>query len=103
MARFTGTYDRKIVGGEEIAAFLPHALPPADPPLELDARARELLRAAEHALSRLELAGEMVPSVEWFICAFVRKEAVVSSGRRRGRTFSYAKYLDHLRVGTELE
>jgi Fic family protein len=79
MARITGTYDRKIVGGEEIAAFIPHRLPPADPPLELDARANELLRAAMHALSRLELAGEMVPSVEWFIYAFVRKEAVISS------------------------
>ena len=79
MTRITGTYDRKTVGGEEIAAFLPHALPPADPPLVLDARAGELLRAAEHALSRLELAGEMVPSVEWFIYAFVRKEAVISS------------------------
>src|SRR3990172_3807259 len=79
MARSTGTYDRKIVGGEEIAAFIPHGLPPADPPLELDARANELLRAAMHALSRLQLAGEMVPSVEWFIYAFVRKEAVISS------------------------
>jgi Fic family protein len=79
MARTTGTYDRKNVGGEEVAAFLPHPLPPADPPLELNARAREPLGAAEHALSRLELAGEMVPSVEWFIYAFVRKEAVISS------------------------
>ncbi len=79
MARTTGTYDRKTVGGKEVAAFLPHPLPPADPPLELDAHARELLRTAEHALSRLELASEMVPSVEWFIYAFVRKEAVVSS------------------------
>ena len=79
MARITGRYDRKTVGEEQVAAFLPHPLPPADPPLELDGRARELLRAAEHALSRLELAGEVVPSVEWFIYAFVRKEAVVSS------------------------
>jgi len=79
MARITGTYDRKTVGGEEIAAFIPHALPPADPPLQLDTQAHERLRAAEHALSRLELAGEMVPSVEWFIYAFVRKEAVISS------------------------
>ena len=79
MVRYTGTYDRKTVGGEEVAAFLPHPLPPADPPLRLDARAAEVLGAAEHALSRLELAGEMVPSVEWFIYAFVRKEAVVSS------------------------
>jgi len=79
MARITGTYDRRTVGGEEIAAFIPHALPPGDPPLELNARAYELLQAAMHALSRLELAGEMVPSVEWFIYAFVRKEAVISS------------------------
>src|SRR5207253_8884443 len=34
---------------------------------------------AEQELSRLDLAGEMVPSIEWFIYAFVRKEAVVSS------------------------
>jgi Fic family protein len=37
------------------------------------------LRAAEQALVRLELAGEMVPSLDWFIYAFVRKEAVLSS------------------------
>ncbi len=79
MARATGTYDRKTVGGEEIAAFIPRGLPPADPPLELDPLAHELLQAAMHALSRLELAGKMVPSVEWFIYAFVRKEAVISS------------------------
>src|SRR5438552_9157347 len=79
MARITGTYDRKTVGGEEIAAFIPHALPPADPPLQLDTQAHERLRAAEHALSRLELAGEMVPSIDWFIYAFVRKEAVITS------------------------
>src|SRR5207249_5438097 len=79
MARITGTYDRKTVGGEEFAAFIPRTLPPADPPLQLDAQTRERLRAAEHAMSRLELAGEMVPSLEWFIYAFVRKEAVVSS------------------------
>ena len=79
MARITGTYDRKTVGGEEFAAFIPRTLPPADPPLQLDAQTRERLRAAEHAMSRLELAGEMVPSVEWFIYAFVRKEAVISS------------------------
>src|SRR4029434_5188734 len=37
------------------------------------------LRAEEQALGRLELAGEMVPSLDWFIYAFVRKEAVLSS------------------------
>ena len=79
MARATGTFERRTVGGEEIAAFVPKPLPPADPPLEIDTRMQQLLRAAEHGLSRLDLAGEMVPSVEWFIYAFVRKEAVVSS------------------------
>jgi Fic family protein len=49
------------------------------PPLELDGHSRQLLGAAEHALSRLDLAAEIVPSVEWFIYAFVRKEAVISS------------------------
>jgi Fic family protein len=67
------------VGGEEVAAFVPFALPPGDPPLELDAGLRGRLRAAEQALVRLELAGEMAPSLDWFIYAFVRKEAVVSS------------------------
>ncbi len=39
----------------------------------------EHIQAAEQALVRLELAGEMVPSLDWFIYAFVRKEAVLSS------------------------
>lgn len=67
------------MGGEEIAAFIPLALPPANPPLELSATLADRLRAAEQALIRLELAGEMVPSLDWFIYAFVRQEAVVSS------------------------
>ena len=67
MARNTGRYDRETVGAEEVAAYLPHPLAPASPALELDGHSRQLLGAAEHALSRLDLAGEMVPSVEWFI------------------------------------
>jgi Fic family protein len=67
------------VGGEQVAAFVPHALPPADPLIVVDAALAERLRAAEQALGRLELAGEMVPSLDWFIYAFVRKEAVLSS------------------------
>ncbi len=66
-------------GGEEVAAFIPLSLPPRDPPLTIDDRMAERLRAAEHALARLNLAGEMVPSLGWFIYAFVRKEAVISS------------------------
>ena len=77
--RATGRYERSTVGGEEVAAFVPHALPPADPPVVVDAALEKRLRAAEQALVRLELAGEMVPSLDWFIYAFVRKEAVLSS------------------------
>lgn len=77
--RATGRYERTTVGGEEVAAFVPHALPPADPPIVVDAALAERLRAAEQALVRLELAGEMVPSLDWFLYAFVRKEAVLSS------------------------
>ncbi len=77
--RATGRYERSTVGGEEVAAFVPHALPPVDPPVVVDAALAERLRAAEQALVRLELAGEMVPSLDWFIYAFVRKEAVLSS------------------------
>jgi len=77
--RATGRYDRTAVAGETVAAFIPHGLPPARPPIVLDAALAARLRAAEQALVRLELAGEMVPSLDWFIYAFVRKEAVLSS------------------------
>jgi hypothetical protein len=77
--RTTGRYERTTVGGEEVAAFIPHPLPPARPPVVLDATLTERIRVAEQELVRLELAGEMVPSLDWFVYAFVRKEAVLSS------------------------
>src|ERR1700730_17646027 len=77
--RSTGRYERTTIAGEEVAAFVPSPLPPADPALLLDSAFADRLRAAEQALTRLELAGEMVPSLDWFIYAFVRKEAVLSS------------------------
>jgi Fic family protein len=79
MARVTGRYERTAVAGEEVRAFVPQPLPPVDPALSLDSEALALLGRAERELSRLELAGEMVPSVDWFIYGFVRKEAVISS------------------------
>ena len=79
MPRATGGYERTTVGGEDVAAFVPHPLPPLDPPLDLDETAKGLLRQAEKGLAQLELAAEMVPSVHWFVYAFVRKEAVISS------------------------
>jgi Fic family protein len=77
--RTTGRYERTSVGGEEVASFVPHPLPPTKPLLVIDAALTERIRVAEQALVRLELAGEMVPSLDGFIYAFVRKEAVLSS------------------------
>ena len=77
--RKTGTYERTTIAGEEVAAFIPAPLPPDGPALALDGALLERIGAAEQALARLELAGEMIPSLDWFLYAFVRKEAVVSS------------------------
>lgn len=79
MQRVSGQHEHTSAAGEEVAAFVPSPLPPTDPPLQLDGELRAALDQARHRLAQLELAGAMVPSVEWFIYAFVRKEAVVSS------------------------
>jgi Fic family protein len=77
--RITGRYEKAIAGGEKVDAFIPFDLPPARPALRIDVKLGLRLREAEQALVRLDLAGEMVPSLDWFIYAFVRKEAVISS------------------------
>lgn len=77
--RQTGRYERVTTSHGEVDAFVPHPLPPTKPALRLDGTTAALLRDAEHELARLELAGEMVPSLDWFIYGFVRKEAVLSS------------------------
>lgn len=79
MQRVTGTYRVASFAGEEVRAFVPHPLPPVSPPLQLNARTQAALAAAEAALSRLSVAASMVPSTEWFLYGFVRKEAVVTS------------------------
>lgn len=77
--RVTGRNLVRTVGGEEVATFVPEGLPPREPPLEVGGKRAVLLARAEQGLARLDVAGEMVPSLDWFIFAFVRKEAVVSS------------------------
>jgi Fic family protein len=58
---------------------VPFPLPPDAPPLDLAGELGERLRAADRALARLEIAGALVPSLDWFLYAFVRKEAVLTS------------------------
>ena len=77
--RITGRLVKQTVAGEAVEAFVPYPLPPRDPPLEVSGARAALLARASQGLARLEIAGEMVPSLDWFIYAFVRKEAVVSS------------------------
>lgn len=79
MARISGKYERTSIAGEEVDAFVPAALPPVDPPLTLNSKVTSLCRQAEQELARLELASDLVPSLDWFIYGFVRKEAVLSS------------------------
>lgn len=73
--RITGTYEISIVAGERVSAFIPHSLPPT-PPARVEPRQ---LDRAKHALQLLDQARRMVPSVDWFIYSFARKEAVMSS------------------------
>ena len=77
--RSTGHYHVTAIAGERVSAFVPAPLPPREPPLALAGRLDDRLRQAQAALLRLELAAEMVPSLAWFIYAFVRKEAVLSA------------------------
>lgn len=79
MPRKTGTYRITAAGGEQIRAFVPRVLPPANPPLVLGDELTRRLSEACAALQRLAIAGAMVPSADWFLYGFVRKEAVVSS------------------------
>jgi len=79
MPRQTGRYRITSTLGEQVRAFTPNPLPPMDPPLVIDAPTAELHAGALAALSRLSVAGAMVPDTEWFIYGFVRKEAVITS------------------------
>ena len=79
MPRTTGTYRPTAIAGKTVDAFLPAPLPPANPPLDLAGPLAPLLQEAQAAIERLRLAGQLVPSIDWFIHGFVRKEALISS------------------------
>jgi len=79
MVRTTGTYRVTQWDDETVRAFIPAPLPPAAPPLVLEAATTELLAAATAAISRLNVAADMVPSADWFLYGFVRKEALITS------------------------
>lgn len=79
MKRETGTYRATTWEGEEVHAFVPAPLPPVNPPLALDDGIRRSLSDAMSALGKLAIAANMVPSADWFLYGFVRKEALITS------------------------
>ena len=76
--RSTGIYAISPTLGEPVQAFVPHPLPPADPPLATESYT-ELNRAAELALGRLSGISGLVPSVDWLLYSAIRKEALLTS------------------------
>jgi hypothetical protein len=74
----TGKYVETTVAGETVQAFVPNPLPPKLTEEDL-ASLQEPIGAAEKAVERLRLAGEMIPSMDWFVYSFVRKEALLTS------------------------
>jgi len=76
--RPTGKYTTTSVAGESVKAFVPHNLPPKLSKKELSGLERQL-QEAELILTKLQIAGQMIPSIDWFIYAFIRKEALLSS------------------------
>jgi Fic family protein len=79
MPRRTGDYRTTTGAGEPVRAFVPHSLPPAEPALAMTGEIDRLHAGALTALARLTVAGGLVPSTNWFLYGFVRKEAVLTS------------------------
>ena len=76
--RTTGTYALSTTLGESVQAFVPHALPPAQPELAPESYVAAN-RVAELALARLSGVAGLVPSVDWLLYSAVRKEALLTS------------------------
>lgn len=78
MIRETGVEVITTTMGEAVRAFVPHSLPPANPPLAFESYST-LNRTAELALARLNGVSGLVQSVDWLIYASIRKEALLTS------------------------
>lgn len=64
---------------EPFEAFVPHPLPPQDPPLQLDEEHYELMEKANRALGRLDGVTMLLPDPSLFLYFYIRKEALLSS------------------------
>ncbi len=78
MTRTTGSYVTSTTLGEKVQAFVPHTLPPDNPPLSPHTFG-PLSHQAELALARLAGVTGLVPSIEWLLYSAIRKEALLTS------------------------
>lgn len=76
--RTTGHFITTNTLGEAVRAFVPHPLPPADPPLDAGTHTAANHRA-EMALARLAGVAGLVPSVDWLLYSAIRREALLTS------------------------
>jgi Fic family protein len=78
MQRESGQYEISLVAGETVRAVVPSPLPPL-PPLALDGPLLLRLERAQLALGRLDGVSGLLPDPDFFLYAYVRHEAVLSS------------------------
>lgn len=77
MRRTVGRFISSSFGGETVRAYVPEPLPPK-PDLEFSSLLK-LVEEANLALGRLDGLTSVIPDLQLFLYAYVRKEAVLSS------------------------
>src|SRR5581483_4950266 len=75
MSRQTGFYEK--LGNFD--SFIPHPLPPDNPPLSMDGELMELYGHTMHILGQLNEVAQRLPHAQRFIKAYIIKEALLSS------------------------
>ncbi len=73
-----GEYISALYGEAGYQAYKPNPLPPV-PPIELDTETVTLLSTAHSLLGRLDVTSSLIPNIDLFLGAYVRKEALLSS------------------------
>ena len=73
-----GRYELTSTAGEEVRAFVPAPLPP-EPPVRIEGALQALHDRALLACGRLDGVSSLLPDPELFLCAYVRREALLSS------------------------